>query len=297
MLNFHKITLDDKPLADSFFKKSSFFGNELSFASLFNWKDTYSTEICEKDGILFFRGEDSFGKFYHAPLGCNSKDEMKNAVLELKNLENGKTVRLFNFSADEKRLLEEAFGDEIKITENRDNSDYIYEQEKLANLSGKKLHAKRNHINKFKAKYPNYEIIQMKESDHDECMELNLRWREENSSYIKDEAPMIAENHAISNAIKNFDVLGCKGLILRVDGKTVGFTLGSERNSEVFVTHFEKALFSYEGSYAMINREMASYLNGYKYINREDDVGDEGLRKAKMSYQPCFIAVKYNGEL
>lgn len=297
MLNFHIITLNDKPLADAFFKKSEFLGNELTFASLFNWRDTYSTEICESNGTLYFRGADGIGKFYHAPLGCNSKEEMKKAVLELKELENGKTVRLFNFSKTEKTLLEEAFGNEIKITENRDNSDYIYEREKLANLAGKKLHAKRNHINKFKAKYPNYEIVPLTASDHDECMELNSRWKEENAGYITDETPIISENKAISDAIKNFDALECKGLILRVDGKTVGFTLGSERNKDVFVTHFEKALFSYEGSYAMLNREMALYLEKYKYINREDDVGDEGLRKAKMSYQPCFLAEKFNGEL
>lgn len=306
MLNFHKLTLDDKTSADDYFRRSAFPSNEKTFASLFDWRFMYNYEICEDDGLLYIRGyinggtsmpESEKGRFYYIPDGLSTATELRKALLLIKDMENGAAIKLVSFSEDEKKMLEEAFCG-ITVAEDRNNSDYIYEREQLAELSGKKLHAKRNHINKFMAVYPDHTISELSSADYEECMKINRLWRKENDLYISDDQPLIGhEDTAIGEALKNFEALGCKGFILRVENKGIAFALGSERSPEVFVTHFEKALYEFEGSYAVINKTLAERLSGYKYINREDDVGDEGLRRAKESYGPCFMAVKYRAEL
>ena len=177
----------------------------------------------------------------------------------------------------------------FEIEHVRDFSDYIYSSENLINLSGKKFHKKKNLINKFMREYENrFEYRDITSNDRNVILEFNKLWCENNAS--KDEEDMAAETRAIELAMDNFDALCLKGGMILVDNKIIAYTLGSEINKETFGIQIEKALSEYSGSYQMINNLFAkNNLHGYKYINREEDLGIEGLRRAKMSYNPAII--------
>ena len=174
---------------------------------------------------------------------------------------------------------------------NRDRADYLYLREKLVTLSGKKLQPKRNHISKFKRTYPNYEYRPLTADLVDDCIRLGEEWCRTNDSCMQ--RAMQAEQRMIDYALHHIDELHIVGGTLWVDEKMVAFTFGSRINGEAFDVCVEKADTSYEGAYAMINNEFVSRLpEDIVYINREEDLGLEGLRKAKLSYYPDLILDK-----
>jgi hypothetical protein len=167
-------------------------------------------------------------------------------------------------------------------------------------LTGKKLHGQRNHINKFKILYPDYKTELITEKSFKECMEMNLEWCKANG--LNTNTVCSGNNYelcAVNQAFANYEALGCIGILIRINDKVIAFTLGTARNSEVFDTHFEKALYEYDGAFKVINQEFAKVLgeHNFKYINREEDLGDEGLRRSKLSYNPAFMVKKYNAEI
>ena len=190
----------------------------------------------------------------------------------------------------DKAVLEELYPERFTFTEDRDSFDYIYSREDLVLLSGKKYHSKRNHIAFFEKQEYQYE--ELNDKNLSECLSMNAVWIEKNSDKFYD--GIDKEQWALTRAFEHYDELGYKGALLRRDGQVVAFTLGEEMNDNMFCTHFEKAFSDIRGAYPTINREFAKRtLTGYKYINREEDTGDEGLRKAKLSYKPVKLLVKY----
>ena len=187
------------------------------------------------------------------------------------------------------------------VCDNRDYRDYIYSVEDLCNLTGRKYQPKRNHVNRFESMYE-YTFDELRPSDFAECMRLEREWqRRKESAEANDtehraehEAEMSEEQRAIAEALAAYDELGLYGGVLRVDGRVAAFTYGSELTPEMFCTHIEKADASYEGVFPMINRCFARALaaRGYKYVNREEDMGLAGLRRSKMSYHPVAMQEK-----
>lgn len=174
---------------------------------------------------------------------------------------------------------------------NRDIADYVYESEKLATLAGKKLHAKRNHINKFKATHENWSYETMSEGNLEECFQMALKWRNENG--CEEDEEKNAEMCVTLNALRLFKELELIGGILRINGEIVAFAIGEELSEDTFVVHIEKAFADIQGAYPMINQQFVEHeCMKYKYINREEDTGAEGLRKAKLSYRPTFLQEK-----
>ena len=172
-----------------------------------------------------------------------------------------------------------------------DDADYVYESEKLATLSGKKLHAKRNHINKFKATFENWNFEALTEDNVEECFQMALNWRRENG--CEDDVEKNAEMCVTLNALRLREELELTGGVLRVNGEVVAFTLGEPVCEDTFVVHIEKAYAEVPGAYPMINQLFAKQVyDRYRYINREEDTGAEGLRKAKLSYYPVFMVEK-----
>ena len=173
--------------------------------------------------------------------------------------------------------------------------------EDLCNLTGRKYQPKRNHVNRFESMYE-YTFDELRPSDFAECMRLEREWqRRKESAEANDtehraehEAEMSEEQRAIAEALAAYDELGLYGGVLRVDGRVAAFTYGSELTPEMFCTHIEKADASYEGVFPMINRCFARALaaRGYKYVNREEDMGLAGLRRSKMSYHPVAMQEK-----
>ena len=167
----------------------------------------------------------------------------------------------------------------------------MYETEKLASLAGKKLHGKRNHINKFKALYPDWSYEPLNDDNVEDCFQMALKWRNKNG--CEDDPEKNAEMCVTLNSLRLYKELGLKGGVLKADGKIVAFTVGEPVSDDTFVVHIEKAFAEVDGAYPMINQQFVQHeCMEYEYVNREEDTGAEGLRKAKLSYRPAFLEEK-----
>lgn len=286
MLKFKKVEIGDI----SVFKKYIGFSGELScesaFVNLLIWESAYNNMWAQEDGQLIIKsgkGEDSS---YRLPFG---NDFLRG--IELVREYSGEKypdfwvqegARLDNFKAH--------FGDKYIFEENRDAFDYIYLREDLANLSGKKYHSKRNHISAFSKKqdWVFRPITAENIADVKLCAE---KWYKENAD--REDKYLRCERCGVETILDNMELLGVRGGAVYVGENVVAFTLGSKISGEIFDIHIEKALNDYAEAYTVINREFARTLTEYKYINREDDMGLEGLRKAKLSYKPAILLKKY----
>jgi hypothetical protein len=182
------------------------------------------------------------------------------------------------------------YGDRFGITEDRDNADYIYSVEKLCELPGRHLSSKRNHIKHFE-RNGEWEFIPVTGDTEAARDFVDEFYREKNDPELADEAG------AIEEMFNNYRELGFIGGLLYQKGEPVAFTAGTKLDNEVFDTHFEKALPGVEGAYTMVNREFARLVHArlpeILYFNREEDMGIEGLRRAKESYHPDILLMKY----
>ena len=288
MLQFKKIELEDIEIYKKFYESNPELSCENAFVNLLVWQSAYNNMIAYCDDYLFIKSSGDEGESYRLPLGGELEKGMK--LLQ----EHCKTEKPKIWAQDGPRFSEfkEIYGDKYIIEEQRDAYDYVYLRENLAELSGKKYHSKRNHISAFSKKY-DWEYRSITKdiiSDVKQCCEL---WYQENSDRM--DKYMLCEKEGIYMILENMERLNVKGGAIYVDKKMVAFTLGSPINSEIFDTHVEKALTDYATAYTLINREFAkNELSEYKYINREDDLGIEGLRKAKLSYKPEFLIKKYS---
>jgi len=184
----------------------------------------------------------------------------------------------------------------IVFTEDRDNFDYLYSREELSLLAGKKFHKKKNHVNNFLNTYSNHEQKTLNAILIPDAAEVLERWRED--AIIKNNGDD-GDYKAAKEALELFDTLALKGSIFYVDGKPAAFCLGeSIARGKMFVTHFEKAVDEYRGIYQFVNQAFAASLpRFFTLINREQDLGNEGMRQAKMTYRPCGFVQKYTGLL
>lgn len=203
----------------------------------------------------------------------------------------GNRLRMIDLTEEGCEGLNTLYGKCFALHSDPAFEDYIYLRESLSTLSGKRLQPKRNHINKFRALYPTYEYHPLTPSHFEACEELDCKWRAAHGDECDDLTP---ERCAMLHAFENFKELGLHGGVLYIDGELAAFTYGSAINSDTFCIHIEKGLTQYAGCYTMINQLFASSLpSNYKYINREEDLGIEGLRRAKLSYYPDHKQTKY----
>ncbi len=300
MLDFHSPTLDDKTWIDEIFEGTEYFGCFCSFATLFLWKDLYSTEVARLGDCCLIRGKDEDGSIYYMyPLGKSYDINDCIAALRADASLLGRNLLIYCAEKWQCGELRAAFPDEFDYSESRNEFDYIYRSDNLINLSGKKFHSKRNHISRFVRMYPDWKYENISEDNLHECLDFVGNWLEKSIEGQDEEQvlELCMENSAIALALKNYVALGIVGGLLRVGGRVIAVTLGEPINSRVFATHFEKADTDFEGAYAVINNQFAiNQLASYEYINREEDLGLEGLRKAKLSYNPDILLEKYRIE-
>ena len=195
--------------------------------------------------------------------------------------------------------MESLFPGRFRYRPVRNSFDYIYEIDHLADLHGKKLQAKRNHCNRFEEEHPDYRVLQLDASVLPRCREFTEKWYDvhiESGS----ESDFTGERIAIAKAFDNFDALGMEGIALETDGKLVAFSMGNRIREDTYDVNFEKAMAQVNGAYPMINREFARLIRQrypeIRYLNREDDMGIAGLRRAKESYTPDILLEKYLAE-
>lgn len=258
-------------------------------ANLFVWNHVYHHSLAFLGERALLRVRDTEGDFrYLCPVG---KGPLAPAIeaLRAESRENGLPLTLIGVTDEQLAALAQEMPDAFAATETRDVEDYIYNAEKLSTLSGKKLHAKRNHINAFCEKH-SWRISPLREKHFDACRAIVSGWQDEQSDTA-------AEREAIERALAHFSDLSLFGALLRVDEQPVAFTIGEMLGEDTLCVHFEKALPAWREAYPVINREfvrmVAAQHPALELVNREDDMGLENLRRAKLSWRPAYLLRKH----
>ncbi|MDO5146596.1 MAG: phosphatidylglycerol lysyltransferase domain-containing protein [Eubacteriales bacterium] len=287
-MEFKPVKAEDKEKITEYLKHAKARSCDMTFANIYLWKDFYEATYAEVDGTIVVRSGGNRVSFSF-PIG---EGEAAPVIEQLKEHCKEENIPLVfhNISKGMEQYLEEHYPGQFEVEYHRDDADYIYETEALIALRGRKYHGKKNHINKFKKTF-DWTYEEITEENTKECMELLQRWKEENCT------PADIEKHAeicVSEAaLTHKDSLGLKGGLLRANGKVVAFSIGERLNEDTFCVHIEKAYADVPGAYPMINQQFLIHEAGdCKYVNREDDVGNPGLRKAKLSYHPVFLEEK-----
>jgi uncharacterized protein len=293
MIEFKKINLEDKALFDRYLYQYQPQISEMTFTNLFMWRYFYKFRYAEINGYLCLISVPEEGTPYaFMPIGEINAENFTKTILQLKDyFVKNEWKLLFKKVAESELSNFKAFTTDDELVFDRDNSDYIHLTEDLSNLAGKKFDGKRNHINKFKKLY-DHEYVTLGEEHMDECHRIMDEWCAERD--CKDHKGLYCEKLANLELLNNYVKLGCTGALIKVDGKFCAFTVGEMLNSNTAVIHIEKASSQVNGLYTFINQQFCKReWQSSMFINREQDLGKEGLRKAKLSYNPYKMINKY----
>jgi len=294
-----EIKLEDKELFNSYFQKYPPQTSEFSFTNLYMWRNFYSFNFMEwREHLLLFSHNIFEAKkipasgnkkalYFFPPIGPNPAEIIVSLFENLKDLE---FHRVPERISENIRNHNKFSSSGIVIMEDRDNWDYIYEAENLKNLPGNRYRQNRRWLNKFLENY-NYDFKILTENEVELCKKLQLEWcilRQ-----CEDDEELKEEELAIYDALDNFSALGFQGALICVDDKCAAYTFGEMLNPDTMVIHVEKAHMDYEGAYQAINNLfLKNSFEGVIYVNREQDLGVPGLRRAKESYKPIRMEKK-----
>ena len=289
MLDFESVQITHKAVVESYFSRLPSEMCDFTFGNIFCWSIAEKTRVCEKNGFLYLRTRFNGVKSYAFPLGDG---DIRTALTELEEdaAERRTELSFYCISEEQLEILKAVYGNRVKTVEQRDFFDYVYRSESLATLKGRKLHSKKNHVNSFGKKH-DFSYEKITGENLDECLVFSHRWHKTGQRNPKLDEEMLV----IEKAFSHFRELELSGVILRVNGEIVAYSMGegmSVRN--MYCTHFEKASPDFPQAYAVINKLTAGAVaSQYEFINREDDAGVEGLRRAKTSYYPDRLVKKY----
>lgn len=290
IMNFKRPELEDQEIISAYFAKAPSRSCERTFANVYLWSRHYHVKYAIVEDALVFM-DDEFDLAYAYPAG--EPEAVKRALDRLMaySAQKGVPFKLYNVTEENFAQLDAFYPGRFEVVYDRDEADYVYEREKLATLAGKKLHGKRNHINKFKTLYEDWAYEKLSDDNVEECFQMALQWRNENG--CEEDLEKNAEMCVTLNSLRLYKELRMTGGIIRVNGEIVAFCIGEPVCEDTFVVHVEKAFPGVEGAYPMINQQFVQHeCMEYLYINREEDTGAEGLRKAKLSYRPVFLVEK-----
>ena len=302
MIEFRAPTPTDKAWAGPLLEQCGSRGCGYDFPNIYIWQKAYGTAIAQVEGMLAIRMAGPEGPTYMLPVGPGDLTAALRA-LEADAAAFGEPLCLVGIDPAQRELLEGIYPGRLTFEPQRDSWDYLYDIDRLADLGGKKLHAKRNHINRFIQNNPSWVFEPITRESLPECMEMDREWYRRSlvpgeEAGEREQGP---EGLALHAAVANYEELGLEGGLIRVYGEVVAFTIGDKMAGDTYDVHFEKAYGELQGAYAMINREFARWVRDHhpevRYLNREEDLGVEGLRKAKESYYPDLMAEKYTATL
>lgn len=294
LTGFKNFELKDKKLIESYTKPWNIGCSDLSFANLFIWGADGKMQYVIDDDVLYIKlNFKSFPEFFWPPIPKKgSKHDYRELVCRaFEYLENKNIVPVIrNIWEPFKEIIEKSCP-ELDIEPAEIAWDYVYSREKLATLKGKKLHGKRNHINKFMQENPDWEYKKLVPSMYEDCIAVYDGWKE---SKDLSEDEFANERRSVVLALTNMEELGLTGGAILLDGKIKAFTVGERLNDDMQLIHIEKADSEINGLFPMINQQYVLHeCADVQYINREEDMGVEGMRKAKRSYYPDFMVKKY----
>ena len=291
MIPFRRPELSDREALCDLFLASEYRGCEYSFVNIYIWGQQQFA-LVEGELVLFSHWD---GRSMYVYPGSSSRGAVIEA-LEADAAERGIPMRLYGLDRAAVEEIEALFPGKYGFSANRDGFDYLYEIERLAELRGKKLQQKRNHINRFVDLYPDWYVRPITAENLDDCREMAADWYRVHEDPENDYR---LEKVAMCRAFHNFDALGMEGLALYADGRIVAMTMGNRLRRDTFDVNFEKAYADIPGAYPLINREFARMIREHwpevRYLNREEDMGIPGLRKSKLSYHPDVLLEKYRG--
>ena len=286
MLKFKKIEIEDFQIYKKFMENTKELSCENSFVNLLVWQSAYNNMIAIEEDVLIVKSGKKGRETFKLPFG----NDFQKGFSLIREYSKNETPTIWAQEGPNFEYFKSNFP-QYTFEAHRDAFDYIYLQSDLAELKGKKYHSKRNHINTFSKKHHwRYEKISC--DNIEQVKTCAKEWYEENSS--RENTLLAHEKNGLEIMFQNLETLELLGGAIFVDDKVVAFTLGSKISDEIFDIHIEKALKDYAEAYTVINQQFAkNELSEYKYINREDDLGIEGLRKAKLSLKPCMLLKKY----
>ncbi len=293
-MQFKEIELADKELYDKYFRIKQYPSIDYNFTNLYAyreqwpiWHAIHNNHLCVKCGSIY-----EAEKYYLMPVG---EGDTAQVIKDLYSYEKSLGKDFFAFvgvTLEGKKELEAMFPGKFEYEDCREYYEYIYLSEDLINLKGKKYHAKRNHINKFKVLFPDYQYIPFSEAIKEDFLATIDEWCK--GMDCDENEDLKHEKKAILDLLEHYEELELKGAIIKIKDKIVACTLGQQMTDDMAVIHIEKADTDYQGAYAIINQSFCEReFSSLKYINREEDLNIEGLRKAKLSYNPIRLVEKY----
>lgn len=285
-----EICLEDKPKFDSLLHSRQPEISAYTFTNLFAWRVPYNTRLSQHNGLIIVSYNVDGKRQLLEPLGEGDKAV---AIKDCLQLSQDIPTSFKCIPYELVQLLAEESG--LEAVHDRDNSDYLYRTEDLINLPGRKYDGKRNYVTRFKQSYE-YTYKALTADNVEECHDFAERWCEDRVCETSE--GLQRERCAVHEMLMNFGTLGLFGGEIWVDGQLVAFSIGERLNANTMVVHAEKGDSAYSGVYQMMNNEFCiQEAQDFEFVNREQDLGIPGLRKAKKSYNPVKLVEAYKVKL
>ena len=297
---FNELTKAQKPLFDSYFRARRYESSHYNFTNFYMWRRGFQLRWAEADGVLYIIGEWQGKALAIQPI--TEPDKWAQAVANI--IESYKASdQNFYFSGVEQDFADfltsyKADGVSFILSEERDAEDYVYLADKLITLSGRKLHSKKNHLNAFRKAHPEAEYLPITPELVPACLAELESWYEHRAPEEQDDPYFTFEHDATVEILSDFPFFGLKGGAIKLGDRVIAFTFGEALNDDTVVVHVEKADPDVREAFPAINQGFIEHAwSDMTYVNREEDLGLEGLRKAKESYKPVTMIKKYNAVL
>lgn len=288
MLKFKQLELKDIPVFRKYLEYKVENNCDCTIGATFMWRDYFATTYALYEDMLFIKSD--FDDNYEAFCFPLAKDREKALNVLKEHCEKNQIPVIFcSVTNKEIELIDKVFP-KYEIQKERDWFDYVYNSEDMVNFAGRKYSGQRNHINKFKKLYEEFDFEEISKDNLEEVKEFFENFI---TKYDKGTESYREEAEKVREVLDNYDSYGMFGGIIRVKGDIIAMSIGEIVDDTMYV-HIEKADIAYHGAYQMIVQQFAKHFvtEDVKYINREDDTGDEGLRTSKLSYHPIYLIEK-----
>lgn len=291
-MKFKSISLEDKNLFTNLLASRYQENINYNFTSLFIWQEWEPYEWTDCHGTICIKRKNPESMAISPPIAANDEDIIAATIgMQRYFKEMGYPFIIVEVTQNYLDLYNKAFPGKFKVEECRDAANYIYKTTDLAFLKGRRYSSKRNHIHRFFRENPNSRLVPLTRDLIPSCLEVMDTWY---NSKSKPNLDMQKEKEGIYKALDHLEDLDYTGACLMTDNKIVAFTFGEPINKDTVGIHVEKADYNYRGAFAVINSLfLKEYWLAYPYVNRDEDMGDEGMRTAKQSYHPCKLHMKY----
>lgn len=294
LLTFHPLTIADRERLQGVSLGTGRRGCNFTFANLIGWQFWFNTEICICQQSVAFRFNMEGRRAYMVcTAGAPPAQLIEMLCADAATV--GTHALFMAMEDDQAAAIAEMLPGRVTVKPRRNQYDYIYLRQELAEMKGKSLKAKRNHVNKFLSEHGDFRYCELEPRLFDECRSLAQRWRTEvDTGDHEYNITANAEQKAMETVFGHWDALGTRGGCIYVDGRMVAFTYGAAVTHDTFDVCVEKADRNVDGAFNIINQQFAAHLpEEFVYLNREEDMGLEGLRKSKLSYHPHTL-LSYN---